>query len=388
MNKQNIIKETIKEINEKKIEKDLVQIIGIPSISEEEGAIAGYLEKKLQNLGLQTELDEVEKDRYNIIATLKGKSNYRKAILLTGHMDTVSPTEGWSTNPFKAFIQGDRVFGLGACDMKGGLTAILAAIEAIQIKKIDLENDIIIAFVVDEEMYSKGMKQLIKRNLVADFALVAEPNFDKVILGWPGKFLIKGKFKGKAGHAEVPKESINAIEEAANFISNLKAVKIPSHQKIKKQPFVILNIKGGYDKYSVTIPDKCEIILNKHTIPGEDKERVLKELRDLALKIGLKSKLDLEILDPYYPSCIVDENNSYVRTLRIIYKEVVGTELKIGYSDGVCDANLLASGKLGIPTAELGPAGGPIHSPNEWVSKDQIKKVTEIYIRFLLNFAL
>lgn len=361
----------------------LKDMIKIPSLSNEEKNLARYVGEKLKQFELDVLWQKIGDNSENVIARMKGKSKGPN-VILAGHLDTVPPTEGWSTDPFTPVEEGDRMYGLGAADMKAGIATVLAVVEILFKNNLELNGDLIIALVADEEGHSKGIKQFLDLGIEADVAFMIEPHFDRAVVGSVGKVLIEGRVKGKASHGSTPEIGINAIEEASKFIANLGRIDIAHHSKIKGQPFVTLNIRGGYERYSITIPDFCSFTINKHTIPGETKEYVMQQLKNLTKKLNLKADFDFQIREPFYPPYVIDENLSYLNTLKKIYKQVTSTELGLEYTTGVSDSNYLV--KIGgIPTINFGPSGGEIHAPNEWVSKERLFVSIDIYTKLLFN---
>lgn len=384
--KGNEIKDILKSYDRNKTLSYLKDMIRIPSLSNEEGKLARYIGDKLRELGVKIKRQKILEDSENVYAVIKG-SGSGPNIMLAGHTDTIAPLEGWSSDPYEPVEKGDRVYGLGAADMKAGLAVILTLADIITERKLSLKGDLILVFAADEEGHSKGIKKFLETGMKADAAFMIEPNFNSAIVGAVGKMLINCQVKGKACHAAYPQEGVNAIEEAARFVGSLRDVETPGHDKIKAQPYVTLKMKGGYEFYSITVPDSCSFTLNKHTVPGETEEIVLTQLKKLKNTLNLKADFDFEIGEPFYHPYAVDENLKYLKVLREIYRDTVGRELEMEYSNGVSDSNCLV-GIGGIPTVNFGPAGGPIHAPDEWVSKTQLFTTVEIYLKLISKFIL
>lgn len=363
----------------------LKELIKIPSVSGNEKSLARYIGTNLEKMGAEVVFQTVDEESENVIAVINGKEPGMD-ILLTGHLDTVPPMDGWNTNPFEPIEEDDKIYGLGSSDMKAGIAIALSLAEMFARNKNNFKGSLKIAFAADEERYSVGVKKLIEEmNMKADVAFMIEPEYYEAIVGAAGKMLIKVKVKGKASHAANPKQGINAIEEASKLVANLDKVNRINHEKVPYQPFVTFNIDGGYDYYSVTVPDYCEIIINKHTVPGESVELVLNQLAELKNSLGLKAEFDFEVIEPFYPPYAIDGNSEYLVQLKKVYKDIVGDELGIAYGSGVSDANCVV-GLADITTINFGPSGGPIHSPNEWVSKEQIYNVLKIYTKLLSKY--
>ena len=345
--------------------KDLVKI---PSVSCNEKRLARYIGDYLKKIGAKVIFQKISDNSENVIASIDGSEGGHN-IILAGHLDTVSPLDGWDKNPFDPYEDPDRIYGLGSSDMKAGIAIAITLAEIFARNKENFKGNIKLIFVADEEGYSTGIKKLIKEiGIDADIIYMIEPHYYNAVIGAAGKMLIKVNAKGKASHAAHPEKG--AIEETSSLISNLDKVRRVTHEKIQSQPFVTFNIKGGYDSYSVTVPDNCEAIVNKHTVPGESTEFILKQLQELKSDLGLKSEFDFNIIEPFYPPYAIDENSKYLCELQKAYKEVLGYELGLEYETGVSDSNCIV-GLTGITTINFGPSGGPIHSPNEWVSQNK-----------------
>lgn len=362
----------------------LREIISIPSISDNERDLAHYFGERLTKMDFFVNYQRIGEESENVIGVLEGRGQ-GPLILLAGHLDTVPPTEGWETDPFIPYEEGDRLYGLGASDMKGGLAVLLAAVEALRSMNKRLEGSLMVAFFADEEGFSKGVKRFLAEPVEANVAFMAEPHFQEVVLGAAGKVLIHAEVKGQASHVAQPEKGINAIEEAASFIHSLPEIMNPKHQKIGSQPFVVLNMKGGYAKYSMTVPNHSSFTINKHTVPGETKESILHKLKALKEKLGLFGTFSFQIGEPFYPPYLVEEENLYLKTLQDLYLKTTGEKMGIAYGSGVSDSNCLVE-MGGIETINFGPSGGNIHSIHEWVSKNECLYAEKIYQELLLHY--
>src|SRR5687767_13557669 len=134
-------------------------------------------------------------------------------LLLNGHTDTVLAVEGWSSDPWAPRRQGDRLYGLGACDMKSGVAAAMLATRALAAARDRWRGTILFTSVVDEEAYSIGARALIAAGLRADYCVVTEASWQHPCLGGVGKALIRAEVTGRAAHATWPAGGINAAVE-------------------------------------------------------------------------------------------------------------------------------------------------------------------------------
>lgn len=362
----------------------LKELIEIPSVTGNEKPISEFILGKLIGFGIdEAYLQPVQKDRCNVIGHFKG-GRPGKTLLLTGHMDVVSPGKGWTKEPFKATEDDERIYGRGSNDMKAGIAIILECVKLAVKNREEFCGNLEIALLCDEEAYSEGAIAFVENNIKADFGLAAEPEFEMIEIGAVGKTLISVMVEGKACHAATPHLGLNAMDEAAKFIVGLNQIVTPTHNKMSSQPFVLLKAKCGSDEYSLVVPDKCELLINKHTVPGETIEDVIGMMEQVVKDLDLKAKFTFTLEKPFYPPFEVSENNEHVIRLKKIIKNVTGIDTPVGYGDGVCDSNyIVPKGK--IPTVCYGPAGGNMHAADEWVDVENIKSVLKVYLEFLFQ---
>lgn len=360
----------------------LKELIKIPSVTGEEKEIADFIVSKLKMFGIdEAFLQPVQENRCNVIGRFKG-GKPGKTILLTGHLDVVSPGDGWTKNPFEAIEEDDRIYGRGANDMKAGIAIIMECIKIAAQKRESFSGDIIVALLCDEEAYSEGALAFIESGIKADFGIAAEPEYEMIEVGAVGKMLISITVEGRACHAATPHLGISALEEAAKFVVALGQVKTMNHAKMSEQPFVFLKSKAGTEEYSLVVPERCELLLNKHTVPGETVESIINTLEQVKRNLGLRANFSFSVQKPFYPPFEISEENEDVLKLKRIVKEVTGREIPLGYGDGVCDSNYIVP-KLNIPTVCYGPSGGNMHGADEWVDVEKLRNVLKVYLTFL-----
>ncbi|MEM2939406.1 MAG: M20/M25/M40 family metallo-hydrolase, partial [Candidatus Bathyarchaeia archaeon] len=152
------------------------ELIKIPSVNPpgDEKEVSELLASHMEKIGLTVELEEIFPNRSNVIATLEGIEG-GPTLLFLGHTDVVPVDSGWSIDPFKAIEKEGKLFGRGSADMKGGLAAMVIAIESLKRSKVTLRGNLIFAAVIDEEVSSYGIRHLIENGLKADYAIIGEP---------------------------------------------------------------------------------------------------------------------------------------------------------------------------------------------------------------------
>ena len=261
--------------------KILTDLIGFRTISgEDNSALINYCEDYLDKLGATSfKTFDDEKKRVNLFATLKAKkTNGIKPIILSGHTDTVPVSKSWSTDPFLATIKEDKLYGRGACDMKGFIACALAY--APIYSKSNLNRDIHFSFTFDEETACLGapilIEELKKRNIQDGICIIGEPTKMKIIDAHKGCYEYTTYFEGLAGHSSAPHKGVSAVEFAARYANKL----IELREELKKRapqdsifdpPFSTLQVGGifGGIAHNV-IADKCHINWETRPVIKED----------------------------------------------------------------------------------------------------------------------
>jgi acetylornithine deacetylase/succinyl-diaminopimelate desuccinylase-like protein len=152
--------------------------------------------------GLAVELQIAAPNRPNVLVRIANGRG--PTFLLNGHVDTVLAVDGWDSDPWQARRDGDRLYGLGACDMKSGVAAAMLATRALARRRDLWRGTLIFSSVVDEEAYSLGAHALIDAGLRADYCVVTEAAWDTPCLGSVGKILVRLDMTGRATHATWP----------------------------------------------------------------------------------------------------------------------------------------------------------------------------------------
>jgi acetylornithine deacetylase len=214
----------------------LTDLIGFKTISgEDNSSLIDYCDNILKKLGATSfRTYDDNKQRVNLFATLKSKSpSNKKPIILSGHTDVVPVSKGWTTDPFKATIKNDKLYGRGSCDMKGFIACTLAF--APIYSKTNLDRDIHFSFTFDEETACQGapilIEELKKRDIKDGICIIGEPTNMKIIDAHKGCYEYTTYFKGLAGHSSTPNKGVSAVEYAARYVNKL----IELREKLKER---------------------------------------------------------------------------------------------------------------------------------------------------------
>ena len=239
--------------------------------------------------------------------------------------------EGWSSDPWTPRRDGDRLYGLGAADMKSGVAAAMLATRALVQHRERWHGSVIFSSVVDEEAYSIGARALIASGIRADYCVVTESSWDRPALGSVGKTLVRIDVTGKAAHASWPWEGINAATEAARLVARLDEIPLREHPRMRGSRCV-LSFASGNDQYVITVPEKARVILNRMIVAGESSESVLIEVRALVDDLESPARFELTIDPPYYPPWETDAEHPLALSLARAYEAEAGHGPEWGYT--------------------------------------------------------
>jgi acetylornithine deacetylase/succinyl-diaminopimelate desuccinylase-like protein len=358
------------------------KLIEIESITGNENEIAQFIASQLDFVDFT--MQKVEGFGPNVIA--KHITNSEKpVIILNCHMDTVEVMQGWESDPFTPKIEGNRLYGLGACDMKAGCAIAIDVFK----RAVEMDKNIIFTAVSDEEGNSKGsyvllekMKQeQLKEGNLNMLCLISEDTDEKIKLGARGRYVVDIDVFGCSAHGATPECGTNAIVKATRIVDAINHLPLDEHPIMGKGSFCILKIEGGGD--SLSVPDRCTIRVDRHTVPGEDKNRIMGDFDALLKKLDLNCEYKLSFMKrdtPFLKPYILDSENPWAKKFLLAYRDSYEKQPEISYGKSVGDFN--AFGNL-MPTIVFGPSGENIHGPNECVFMDSIERCRNLYLKFI-----
>ena len=336
---------------------------------------AGWLEA----WGFRARTVEVAPGRCNVVAELGGDGS---TLLLNGHLDTVG-VEGMTVPPFDGVLQGDRLLGRGSCDMKGGLAALLAA--AARLARGGPRPRLVVALTADEEHASQGMSTLVRSGVSADMAVVCEPTCLAVMPAHKGFVWVRATFEGRAAHGSRPDLGVDAIRHAGLYLSVLDAYaaelrRRPAHPLLGHGSLHAGTIKGGTAES--VYPDRCELLIERRTMPGEAPEAVEAEFRSVldglaaaepSLVATLETTLDR-------PGTEVDVSSRLVQGL-LEAGDPLGVARRVQGMTAWVDGAFL--NEAGIPAVCYGPGDiAQAHCADEWIEVRQIETCADVLERF------
>ena len=366
--------------------KILTDLISFRTISgEDNSALINYCENYLNNLGAASfKTFDSEKKRVNLFATIKAKkANGIKPIILSGHTDTVPVSKSWSTDPFKATIKGDKLYGRGSCDMKGFIACALAF--APVYSKTNLNRDIHFSFTFDEETACLGapilIKELQKRKIEDGICIVGEPTKMKIIDAHKGCYEYTTYFEGLAGHSSAPHKGVSAVEFAARYANKLLELREELKKRVPKDsifdpPYSTLQVGGifGGIAHNV-IADKCHINWETRPVVKEDGIFLNKKIDEFAnsvllpemKKIFSQSNIKKEIIGEVTGFDRIENSEACE-----LVSSLTGDNSREVVSFGT-EAGLFQ--EIGISTVVCGPGSiEQAHKVDEFIELDELKK--------------
>jgi len=361
---------------------DLVRINSInPSLSASgkgEAQIGAYVAGVLETMGLHTTTYELAPGRVNVLGRLKGVGAGR-SLLLNAHMDTVG-IDGMTRDPFGAQVEGGRLYGRGAQDMKGSLAAMLAAAKALVDARIQLEGDLLVAGVADEEYASIGTEDLVRR-VRADGAIVTEPSDLHIALAHRGFIWYEVETIGRAAHGSRYQEGIDANMRMGRFLALLDQLEQelrarPGHVWVGPPSLHAARIQGGTE--TSIYAAHCRLEIERRTVPGESEPQSTAELQALLDRLAAQDPTFQATLRPVFvrQPFEVSQEAPIVRSLAAGFQQATGRQpAYIGQSFWT-DAAILAA--AGMDTVLIGPTGGGLHSKEEWVDLQSIQDLAAI----------
>jgi succinyl-diaminopimelate desuccinylase len=367
----------------------LEDMIKIDSVVGREGELAEYLKVELETIGLVCDLHEVETGRPNVYGRMEGESP-GKRLNFNGHTDTVPFVEGWDMDPFEPVVKEGKMYGLGSCDMKGGIACTLNMLRAISDSGHTFHGELSFSGVIDEEAYGLGAKAMLETDLAeVDAVVLAEPypgdETKPIPLGITGKILYNINVKGRAVHGFRPQLGINAVEDAGKILANLDKLEFMEHPDFGTGNYSTLKIEGGYEIYSVIVPASCRFEVNRLLVPGETVQSAIADMRRLVDSLELNSEVDVGTKPPRYEAYVMSKDEEIITVFDEVYREVMGKAPSYEYAYGITDANIFA-GEGRIPCLHLGPRRGGAHQKNEYVPLDWLPLISEMYARIAVGF--
>ena len=347
-------------------------------------ALKDYLAKE----GIESEVDEFEPERANLIFRLKGE-NPGKALLVTGHLDTVPPGElPWKHDPFSCAIEDGYIYGRGVSDMKGSDAAMLYAMIKLKRKNITPKQDVVFLGTAGEELMCLGSKDFVAKGGMDDIgaALVGEPSDGKLLLAHKGAAWVDVTTHGQTAHGSMPDLGINAILAMNSFLLafNKQKFDVSPHPLLGLPTYSVNKIKGGVAIN--VVPDSCTCSIDFRTIPGQTEE----DIRAMLDQAFAEAKANDKTFKAEYKfACVLPSVSCPAKdTIIDAAIKASGKDLEQCGVNYFTDASVLIGAKE-MPMIIYGPgAESQAHQPNENLSVDKFFESIEFYENFISTYEI
>jgi succinyl-diaminopimelate desuccinylase len=366
------------------------KLISIPSTTNHEHILSDWYSEFFKELGLETRRLPVADSGDTIVSILEGPKD-KPTMMLNFHIDTFDVFNNWETDPFTPTIKGDRLYGLGSHDMKGGAACALAAVEAIVKSGVKLGGRLIISGTTDEENWSRGAHELIKSGVLrgCEYCLVPEPNASGTLtIGERGRHVFHLKFHGHSVSAAYS-GGVNAVVEAAKAVkafSDIPPTELGWSDEFEMGgSLCVTGIQGGGTM--IYVPELADVWVDRHILPGQTRDWAADQLRRVLATTGMSGQYELtwdERPTPAPTSFLVPKDGLLVQTVKAHMEREHEGPVKFVIARSVADTNHIAV-HGGVPTLICGPSGGNTCEANEWVDIKSLVPTARVLCKSTLD---
>jgi acetylornithine deacetylase len=342
-----------------------------------EAACVALLRETLDTWGFRIDVHDAAPGRPNLVARI-GDAHRGRSLMLSGHLDVVG-VDGMTHEPFAGEVRGDRLFGRGAADMKGGVAAMCAA--AWRASTSPIAGEIVVALTADEEFESIGTRAMLERGVRADAAVVGEPTCLEVMPAHRGFVWIEVVVHGRAAHGSRWDIGVDAIRHAGLLLAELDRIDADAlahrtHPLLGRASLHASTIEGGIGMS--TYPDRCVLRLERRTLPGEATESVVEEARRACDAVRARRPgfaADVSLMMAQGPSDVATDA-PVVRALEEALREC-GERVAVSGMSAWTDAALLNA--AGIPAVCFGPGDISLaHAAEEYIPLPEIDRAASV----------
>lgn len=369
----------------------LQDLVRTPSPSTEEGAVAERILREMEKLGFE----DVRTDSMGNVVGRIGPAE-GPTLMLNAHMDTVrvSSREAWTVDPFGAEVDDGVLYGLGSCDMKGGLAAMIYGAKMIRDAQLPLKGNVVVACVVQEESCEGlGTRALMEEtNVRPHWVVLGEPTNLKISRGQRGRLQMRVVARGKSAHAASPGLGENAIYIAARIVFGLEllAEQLAEDEFLGPGTLAVTDISSRASSRNA-VPDRCTVIVDRRLTLGENETKALSEVRRVVAREGVNA--DAEVLRyratsykgcecerrEFYPAWVIAADHPLVQeAVRAAQVQLKGRPA-IGCW-GFSTEGVYTAGEANIPTVGFGPGREELaHAADEHVRLDDVYAAVRVY---------
>jgi acetylornithine deacetylase/succinyl-diaminopimelate desuccinylase family protein len=372
----------------------LSTLVAIPSVNPMGRSVVGpeffetrltdFLEAWFRDQGVTCARQPIVAGRDNLLALYEAPSS-RRRLLFDVHQDTV-PADGMVIPPFAPAISEGRLYGRGACDVKGSMAAMLLAFRRLVRERPAGSASVLLACTVDEEYTHIGSSRLAETTHGAELAIVAEPTGLELVHCHKGAIRWKIRTRGVACHSSTPGAGVNAIYRMGRVLEQLEhhaesLLHSPPDPILGPPTLSVGRIEGGLSVN--TVPDWCEIEVDRRLLPGEDAIDCVSRVRQAVERsLGTSDWIQFDHPSVQMPP-LAPRAAPWIELLGDAIAAATGRRPEVlGVPFGT-DAGPLSA--LGTPCVVLGPGHiTQAHTENEWIELEQVKLAADVYYRIAL----
>jgi succinyl-diaminopimelate desuccinylase len=270
-------------------------------------------------------------------------------------------------------IEGDRLYGRGAYDMKGGLAAMMCAVRDLAEQDRVRVHFVCVADEESDTATQRGSDYLVEKGYLGDFAITGEPTDLQIGVQAKGVLALRIEVSGKAAHGSTPWEGDNAVLKAVDVFRAIERLPFTGESSdLFPGPSVSLGRIVGGDALN-KVPDRCVVDVDIRYLPGQEARAVLDQVKAIP-------DTQVSIIFHRDPA-VVSRRHPYVRMLAESVEEGSSVDrISVG-RDGASDA--VSFLEAGVPAVEFGPCGAGHHGPDEWVSIESLAKYRKSLVDFV-----
>jgi succinyl-diaminopimelate desuccinylase len=290
-------------------------------------------------------------------------------VVFHGHLDVVPG----HPEQFVPRVEGDRLFGRGAYDMKAALASMMCAMRDLVDQRGARVRFVCVPDEESEDIERRTSDDLVRRGLVGDFAITGEPTDLHVGIQAKGVLACRLVVHGRAAHGSTPWLGDNAVLKAIDVFRRIETLPFSRESsEMFDRPSINLGRIAGGDALN-KVPDECTMVLDIRYLPNQDPGDILEQIRTIP---------DMEVARTFiHPPAHVSRTNPYVLALsEAVGRLTSGESMSVG-RDGASDA--VSFLRAGIPAVEFGPAGAGHHGPEEWVSISSLARYRQALTDFV-----
>lgn len=353
------------------------ELVGIDSVNPSlasggagESRIVEHLSSRLERNGFDVSIvDAADAGRPSLIAIPRGRVEH-PTVVLNGHLDTVGVAG--MTDPFTPRIEGDRLYGRGAADMKSGVAALVIAAESLVAMEAPVNP--VLALVADEEDASHGSEAVIAAlpalGVHPELCLIAEPTDLAPARSLRGFAVVEVVFAGRAAHSSQREQGADAIAALGRFLAAVdeRAASV----RASGGELMVTKVRGGESPFVVA--DRAECLVELRTVPGESAAGAADAVRAL-----LPEGTDATVRLLAHREAWRLDGSGAAADLAARLGERLGTAATF-------DAPYWMEAPLWqevAPTLICGPSGGGLHAADEWVDLTQVRRFTRALVDIL-----